>query len=185
MSVSRLLSIAVVVLACLGVYRIASAHGDAPHPPEPMPPVQVNGSSVHAACAGGPVIDGVTLDECITRNFTVGGVGKSIRVWYTKNTTTVNRTVDGVTYTLSHWINADSEAEQVAEWFEEAWQRYFADSGHHLYDTGCGNMVNVQMEDGVGWAGIAYWGSPGSCWIGIDSPTVRGGGGQWVVYHEA
>lgn len=185
MSVSRLLSIAVVVLACLGVYRIASAHGDAPHPPEPMPPVQVNGSSVHAACAGGPVIDGVTLDECITRNFTVGGVGKSIRVWYTKNTTTVNRTVDGVTYTLSHWINADSEAEQVAEWFEEAWQRYFADSGHHLYDTGCGNMVNVQMEDGVGWAGIAYWGSPGSCWIGIDSPTVRGGGGQWTVYHEA
>lgn len=185
MNISRLLSIAVVVLACLGVYRIASAHGDTPHPPEPLPPVQVNGSSVHAACAGGPVIDGITLDECITRNFTVGGVGKSIRVWYTKNATTANRTEDGVDYTLEHWINSDAEAQQVAEWFEEAWQRYFADSGHHLYDNGCGNMVNVQMEDGIGWSGIAYWGNPGDCWIGIDSPMVRNGGGQWTVYHEA
>ncbi|HHY55102.1 MAG TPA: hypothetical protein GYA08_06665 [Chloroflexi bacterium] len=185
MNISRLLSIAVVVLACLGVYRVAAAHGDTPHPPEPMPPVQVNGSSVRAACAGGPVIDGITLDECITRNFTVGGVGKSIRVWYTKNPVSANRTVDGVTYTLQHWINSDAEAEQVAEWFEEAWQRYFADSGHHLYDNGCGNRVNVQMEDGIGWSGIAYWGSPGNCWIGIDSPMVRNGGGQWTVYHEA
>ena len=185
MNIPRLFSVALVVLACLGIYRVASAHGDNPPPPDQLPPVQVNGAGVHAACAGGPVIDGITLDECITRNFTVGGVGKSIRVWYTENATTANRTQDGVDYTLEHWINSDAEAQQVAEWFEEAWQRFFADSGHHLYDNGCGNMVNVQMEDGIGWSGIAYWGNPGDCWIGIDSPMVRGGGGQWTVYHEA
>jgi hypothetical protein len=185
MNIPRLLFVTLMVLACLGIYRVASAHGDNPPPPDQLPPVQVNGSSVRAACGGGPVIDGITLDECITRNFTVGGVGKSIRVWYTENVATANRTQDGVDYTLEHWINNDAEAEQVAEWFEEAWQRYFADGGHHLYDTGCGNMVNVQMEDGIGWSGIAYWGNPGDCWIGIDSPMVRGGGGQWTVYHEA
>jgi len=185
MNIQRVLALALVILASLGMYNAATAHGDNPPPPDQLPPVQVNGASVYAACAGGPVIDGITLDECITRNFTVGGVGKSIRVWYTKNVATANRTEDGVDYTLEHWINSDAEAQQVAEWFEEAWQRYFADSGHHLYDTGCGNRVNVQMEDGIGWSGIAYWGNPGDCWIGIDSPMVRNGGGQWTVYHEA
>ena len=186
MNTQRLFVLTLALFACLSLYRVAAAHGDNPPlPPDPLTPVQVNGAGVHAACAGGPVIDGITLDECITRNFTVGGAGKSIRVWYTKNVATANRTEDGVDYTLEHWINSDAEAQQVAEWFEEAWQRYFADSGHHLYDTGCGNLVNVQMEDGIGWSGIAYWGNPGDCWIGIDSPMVRGGGGQWTVYHEA
>jgi len=186
MHIPRWLSLALVLFACLGIYNVAAAHGDNPPlPPDQLPAVEVNGAGIHAACAGGPVIDGITLDECITRNFTVGGIGKSIRVWYTKNPVTANRTEDGVDYVLQHWINSDAEAQQVAEWFEEAWQRYFADSGHHLYDTGCGNMVNVRMEDGIGWSGIAYWGSSGNCWIGIDSPMVRGGGGQWTVYHEA
>ena len=94
------------------------------------------------------------------------------------------RIEDGTTYNLQHWITSDAQAQQVAAWFEDAWVRYFTDSGHHLYDNGC-SRLNVQMEDGIGWSGIAYWGSPGNCRIGIDSPMVRGGGGQWTVYHEA
>jgi hypothetical protein len=137
-----------------------------------------------AACAGGPTIDGILLDECYIENFTVGGTAKSIRVWYTKNPVTATRMVDSNPVVLSHWINTDAQAQQVAAWGRQAWERYYAIFNHHPYDTGCGNRINIQMEDGVGWAGIAYWGSPGNCNIGIDSPMVRGGGGQWVVYHE-
>lgn len=137
-----------------------------------------------APCAGGPVIDGLTLDECYIESFTVGGANKSIRVWYTKNQTTVTRTVGSSSWVLSHWINTDAQAQQVAAWGRQAWERYWVIFGRHPYDTGCGDRINVQLENGVGWAGIAYWGSPGSCNIGIDSPMIRNGGGQWVVYHE-
>ena len=186
MKTQRWLALVIVLFISLVGYRIAAAHGDEPHPhPADAASEPVQGAGVHAACPGGPTIDGVTLDECVTRTFLVGGVNKTIRVWYTKNQTTATRTVDGNTVTLEHWITQDNQAQQVAAWFEEAWLRFFADSGHHLYDTGCGNLVNVRLEDGVGWSGIAYWGSPGNCWIGIDAPMVRNGGGQWVVYHEA
>ena len=85
MTIQRLFVLTLAIFACLGIYRGAAAHGDNPLlPPDQLPPVEVNGAGVYAACAGGPVIDGITLDECITRNFTVGGTGKSIRVWYTK-----------------------------------------------------------------------------------------------------
>lgn len=137
-----------------------------------------------AACAGGPVIDGITLDECYIETFLVGGINKSIRVWYTKSAVTATRMVDGNPVVLSHWIDTDAQAQQVAAWGRQAWERYFAVFGHHPYDTGCSDRINVQMEDGVGWSGIAYWASSGSCNIGIDSPSVRGGGGQWTVYHE-
>lgn len=192
MNIQRFILIALVLFASVAAFRIANAHGDEPHPPPAdMPVVPVDSAGVHAACPGGPVIDGITLDECITRTFTVGGVNKTVRVWYTKNQVTANRTEDGVDYVLEHWIDSDAQAQQVAAWFEDAWRRFYADSAHtpsgsrHLYDTGCGNTLNVQMEDGIGWSGIAYWGSPGNCNIGIDSPTVRNGGGQWTVYHEA
>jgi len=180
------LLIVLLAVACLAIYRVADAHGSDSHPhPEPLPAAEVIGAGMFAPCPGGPVIDGITLDECITRTFLVGGVAKTVRVWYTKNATTANRTEEGIDYTLEHWISTDAQAQQVAVWFEEAWQRFFADSGHHLYDNGCSNTLNVRMEDGIGWSGIAYWGSSGNCWIGIDSPTVREGGGQWTVYHEA
>ena len=46
-----------------------------------------------AACAGGPtVIGGLTLDECVDNTFLVGGVNKTIRVWYTKNVATTPTT---------------------------------------------------------------------------------------------
>lgn len=137
-----------------------------------------------APCSGGPTIDGVLLDECFDETFTVGGTTKTIRVWYTNNVSTVQRTVDGTTYNLTHWVNNDTEPQDVAQWGREAWERYWEIFGHHPYDNGCGNRINVRLEDGVGWAGIAYWADPGSCWIGIDSPTVRGGTAQTVVYHE-
>jgi hypothetical protein len=137
-----------------------------------------------APCPGGPVIDGITLDECFIENFNVGGDAVSIRVWYTKNPVTATRDVEGTIHVLEHWINADAEAQQVAAWGREAWEQYFTIFGRHPYVNGCGNRINVQMEDGVGWGGIAYWAGPGSCRIGIDSPNIRGGGGQWTVYHE-
>lgn len=143
------------------------------------------GAEPTSACPGGPTIDGLLLDECYTLNFTVGGSSKSITVWYTKVISTVTRTrSDSSTVTLQHWISTDAQAQQVAAWGKEAWQQYFTVFGRHPYDKGCGNKINVRMEDGDGWGGIAYWASSGNCWIGIDSPTVRGGGGQWVVYHE-
>jgi hypothetical protein len=137
-----------------------------------------------AACSGGPIIDGVTLDECVVNNFTVGGNPRSITVWYTQNTATATRIVDGNPVVLEHWITADAQAQDVADWAEEAWQRYFADSGHEPFHDGCSNNLNIQLEDGVGWAGIAYWAYSGTCNIGIDSPTIRNGGGQRTVYHE-
>ena len=133
-----------------------------------------------APCSGGPVIDGITLDECFVENFTVGGTGKSVTVWYTNNAITATRIVDGNPVVLSHWINTDAQAQQVAAWSRQAWERYYDIFGRHPYDTGCSNNINVQMEDGVGWAGIAYWAGPGSCWIGMDSPMVRNGAGLLV-----
>ena len=145
---------------------------------------QAGPASPGAACSGGPTIDGVLLDECYDENFVVGGVSKTIRVWYTKNMTAASRTVDGVTYNLQHWINSDAEAQRVGRFGREAWQKYYAIFARGPYDTGCGNRINVQLEDGIGWAGIAYWASSGVCNIGIDSPTVRAGNEQWAVYHE-
>jgi len=147
--------------------------------------VAASPAAADAACAGGPVIDGITLDECYVHNFSIGADARTVRVWYTKNPVTATRMVDGNPVVLSHWIDTDAQAVQVADWFEDAWRRYHADSGHHLYTSGCSNRLNVQMEDGIGWSGIAYWASSGNCNIGIDSPMVRGGGGQWTVYHEA
>ena len=145
----------------------------------------VSTASVNAACSGGPTIDGILLDECYVHSFNVDGTAKTVTVWYTKNQTEAQREDDGKTLTLQHWISNDNQAVTVGEWFEDAWVRYYTDSGHHLYDKGCGDNVNVQMEDGVGWSGIAYWASSGNCTIGIDSPMVRNGGGQRTVYHEA
>ncbi len=175
---------AIALLLLLGGALAVSAHDDGTVHPEPGDLPVVAPAGVAAACAGGPTIDGLLLDECVDRTFAVGGVNKTVRVWYTKVVSNTTRTVDGTTYTLQHWISTDAQAQQVAAWFEDAWVRYFTDSGHHLYDNGC-SRLNVQMEDGIGWSGIAYWGSSGNCRIGIDSPMVRGGGGQWTVYHEA
>jgi hypothetical protein len=141
-------------------------------------------SAPTAACPGGPVIDGITLTECYIETFLVGGINKSIRVWYTKNPVTATRMVDGSPVVLSHWINTDAQAQQVAAWGRQAWERYYLVFGRHPYNTGCSDRINVQMEDGIGWSGIAYWASSGNCNIGIDSPDVRAGGGQWTVYHE-
>jgi hypothetical protein len=173
------------LLVLVGVMA-AAAHDGADHgPPPDSITSEVGVRSVTAPCAGGPTIDGLLLNECVTRTFPVGGSDKTIRVYYTKVVSTTQRMEDGVTYNLQHWINSDAEAEQVAAWFQDAWQRFHTDSGHHLYDTGCDDTINVQMEDGIGWSGIAYWASSGNCRIGIDSPMVRGGGGQTTVYHEA
>ena len=72
---------------------------------------------ITAPCAGGPVIDGITLDECVVRNFNVGPDPKSVTVWYTKITVTATRTIDGNPVTMRHWIDTDAQAQQVAQWF--------------------------------------------------------------------
>ena len=70
--------------------------------------------SIHTACAGGPTIDGIVLDECFVETFTVGATTKSVTVWFTNNMTSVTRDVDGTLYTLVHGINNDSDAQDVA-----------------------------------------------------------------------
>jgi hypothetical protein len=135
-----------------------------------------------APCPGGPTIDGILLDECFVENFTVGGDNKSITVWYTKVQSNATRIVDGNPMALTHWITTDAQAQQIAAWGRQAWERYHEVFGRHPYDTGCGDNINVRIEDGPNWSGIAYWYNP--CWIGIDAPMVRNGGGQWTVYHE-
>jgi hypothetical protein len=127
-----------------------------------------------AACAGGPVIDGITLDECVDHSFTIGSNTRNVRVWYTNNQVTANREVDGVTKVMSHWVADDNQPFQVAQAVETAWRRVFLDSGHEPYINGC-SRLNIQLEDGDGWGGIAYWASPGNCNIGIDAPMVNNG----------
>ncbi|MCP4165112.1 MAG: VWA domain-containing protein [Chloroflexi bacterium] len=134
-----------------------------------------------APCAGGPTIDGIILDECHVENFNVGGNARSITVWYTKNTTTATRVVDGITHVLEHWINTDAQAQQVATWGREAWLRYFTIYNRDPYN--CSGNVNVRLEEGIGWSGIARWNSS-DCNIGIDAPMVRNNGGQGTTYHE-
>ena len=137
-----------------------------------------------ALCPGGPVIDGVTLDKCVDETFMVGGTTKTIRVWYTTNVSTVQRTVDDVVYDLTHYVDNDTQAQNVAHWGREAWERYWEIFSRHPYNDGCDNRINIQLEDGVGWSGVAYWASPGTCKIGIDTGRVRAGTAQSVVYHE-
>lgn len=142
-------------------------------------------ASPDVACSGGPVIDGITLDECVVQNFSVGGDSVSITVWYTQNTVTATRTLgDGSTIVLSHWINDDSEAQEIADWGQEAWELYYDIFGRHPYTTGCSNNIDVRLEDLAKGAGVAYWASSGSCRIGIDAPVVRAGNAQRTTYHE-
>jgi hypothetical protein len=176
-------------------FSAASAQEPAAQPlgaalPANLPDAPVRASGIPqgyaptAPCPGGPVKDGITLDECFVENFNVGGDAVSITVWYTKNPVTATHIEDGVTYIVEHWINADAEAQQVAAWGREAWEQYHTIFNRHPYVNGCGNNINVHMEDGVGWNGVAYWAHPADCEIGIDAPLVRNGGGQWTVYHE-
>jgi hypothetical protein len=178
------------LIALLYSARPGFAHaGNAPEGPWPVEAAAIDGppsvTTFNAACSGGPTIDGILLDECVDRAFSIASDNYTIRVYYTKVQTNASRDDgSGGTLTLQHWINQDSEAAQVAAWTENAWRRYRADSGHNPYITGCSNRLTIQMEDGVGWSGIAYWASSGNCVIGIDSPMVRNGGGERTVYHE-
>ncbi|TFG67846.1 MAG: hypothetical protein E4H27_08535, partial [Anaerolineales bacterium] len=122
--------------------------------------------------------DGVPLDQCYGQTFTIGGNTRSVSVYYTLSTTH-----SGTPH--NHWINSAAEAQDVADWAQEAWERYYVDSGHvEPYFTGCGGNIDYLIRLGDGWAGIAYWASSGKCNIGIDAPMIRGGGGRGVTYHE-
>jgi hypothetical protein len=127
-----------------------------------------------AACTGctAPAVEDITLTECYQRNFTVGGNARTIRGWYTTNTSTY--TVDDVDYV--HGVSGESQAEDVADAVVESWQAAYVHSAiggntaHEPYINGCGSFLNIQLRDGKNWAGIAYWASPGNCNIGIDAP---------------
>jgi hypothetical protein len=148
-------------------------------------------SSPDAACDGGsaPAVEGISLEECYQRNFTVGGNARKIRVWYTTDTDTY--TVDDVDYV--HGIAGESQAEDVADAVQESWEAVFVHSAlggntpHEPYIDGCSSVLNIQMRDGKGWSGIAYWASSGTCNIGIDAPMVLNGvgvGDDGVIFHE-
>jgi hypothetical protein len=144
-----------------------------------------------AACDGGtaPAVEGTTLEECFQKNITVGGNARKIRVWYTLDMSTF--TVDEVDYV--HGVADEGQASDVADAVEESWQAVFVHSAiggntaHEPYINGCDSVLNIQLRDGKGWSGIAYWGSPGKCNIGIDAPMVSNGVGtsdDGVVFHE-
>ena len=148
-------------------------------------------TSADAACTGGtaPAVEGITLTECYQRTITVGGNNRTIRVWYTTDTTTY--TVDGESYV--HGVTGESQASDVADAVAESWQAVFAHSAigghtaHEPYIDGCSSVLNIQLRDGKGWSGIAYWGSSGNCNIGIDAPMISNGvgvGDDGVVFHE-
>lgn len=143
-----------------------------------------NKDSAANLCPGGPTVDGILLDECVIENFTVGGDAKSITVYYTKNISTVYRIVGTEKYTLTHGITSDQQAINVATWGSEAWQRYHEIFGRHPYEIGCSDNINISIEDGDTWAGLAPWPSPGKCWIKIDAPGVILGHAHRHVYHE-
>ncbi|MBU0510776.1 MAG: hypothetical protein KKD28_05530, partial [Chloroflexi bacterium] len=131
-----------------------------------------------ATCANSYTADGVPLDQCYGQTFTIGGNTRSVSIHYTLTSTHSGSPHD-------HWINSLAEAQDVADWAQEAWERYFVDSGGvEPYFTGCGGNIDYLIRKGDGWAGIAYWASSGKCRIGIDAPMVRGGGGRGVTYHE-
>ena len=91
--------------------------------------------SPEAACAGGPTIDGVLLNECYIESFLVGGVSKSIRVWYTKTHTAASRVVDGNTVNLQHWIDTDAQAQLVAQRGREAFYHCRQRGAHRRIDS--------------------------------------------------
>lgn len=146
---------------------------------------------INAACTGGtaPSVEGTTLNLCYQRDFTVGGNSRTVRVWYTTDTTAY--TVDGETYV--HGIAGEAQASDVADAVVEAWQTVYDHSAiggnthHEPYINGCSSVLNIELRDGKGWSGIAYWGAPGHCRIGIDAPMISDGvgtGDDGVVFHE-
>ena len=186
-------SVLALLLSAL-VVSVVQAHGPEGEPPgahvdSAASPDRVMGPA--AACDGGtaPAVEGTTLDLCYQKNITVGGNARKIRVWYTTDTTPYD--VDDETYV--HGIPGETEAEDVADAVEESWQAVFVHSAiggntaHEPYINGCSSVLNIQIRDGKGWAGIAYWGSSGNCNIGIDAPMVADGvgtGDDGVVFHE-
>ena len=195
MSRARWLAIACFLL--LGIaYSTSLVYAHAGQAQDLSAPVEVADTSsllgIGAACDGGtaPSVEGpVTLSLCYQRNFTVGGNARKVRVWYTTDTTTYP--VDGENYV--HGISGESQASDVADAVVEAWQAVFVHSAiggntaHEPYINGCSSVLNIQMRDGKGWSGIAYWGSSGNCNIGIDAPMVLDGvgtGDDGVVFHE-
>ena len=196
MALRRIVVLILALFLSVRVVSIVQAHGtdDDTHGTNPdhaatSSPDRVFGPE--AACDGGtaPAVEGRTLDLCFQKNITVGGNARKIRVWYTTDVTTY--TVDDVDYV--HGIAGESQASDVADAVEESWQAVFVHSAiggntaHEPYIDGCSSVLNIQMRDGKGWAGIAYWGSPGNCNIGIDAPMVLDGvgtGDDGVVFHE-
>ena len=167
------------------------AEGATPADAGPAPAVGQSPANVDAACTGGtaPAVEGVTLSLCYQRDFTVGGNNRVVRVWYTTDTTTY--TVDDVDYV--HGVTGEAQASDVADAVVESWQAVFSHSAigghtaHEPYIDGCSSVLNIQLRDGKGWSGIAYWGSPGNCNIGIDAPMISNGvgtGDDGVVFHE-
>ncbi|MFN2110152.1 MAG: hypothetical protein ACK2UI_10860, partial [Anaerolineae bacterium] len=142
-----------------------------------IPPVGNALLAPAATCTNSYDADGVPLDLCYGQTFTIGGNTRSVSIHYT-----LTSTHDGSPH--NHWINSAAEAQDVADWAQEAWERYYADTGVEPWITGCDGNIDFLIRKGDGWAGIAYWAASGKCRIGIDSPTVRGGGGRGTTYHE-
>lgn len=99
-----------------------------------------------ATCTNSHHADGVPLDQCFGQTFTIGANTRSVSIYYT-----LNSTHNGTGH--NHWINTAAEAEDVADWAQQAWEGYFADSGVEPYTTGCDGNIDFLIRQGDGWAG--------------------------------
>ena len=136
---------------------------------------------VRNACSGGPSIDHILLDECYTESFLIGGVTKTITVWYTKaHHVPYPRTLNnGDVITLSHWIDSDDQAVKVADWGRLAWEQYYEIFGLSPYQ-GSTDIIYIQLEDGIaGYANIPADGP----WIHLGVFLARGSD-PLPLFHE-
>lgn len=162
-------------LLLLALLTLASANLVGARPPEPDAPAEPAGPL--ATCTNSHTADGVPIDQCYPQTFTIGANTRSVSVFFT-----LSHAHDGTPH--NHGIDNLGEAQDVADWAQEAWERYHADSGVEPYITGCGGNIDLVLREGDGWSGIAWWASSGSCSIGIDAPMVRDGDARHTTLHE-
>lgn len=130
-------------------------------------------------CTGGPIIDGIVLDECYEESFFIGGVRKTLMVWYTKQQVEATRIVNDEEVTMRHWLDSDAQAQQYAAWGRQAWEQYYEIFGLNPYEGE--NIIFIQMEDGTRGHANAPVAGPT---IHMGTSRARNGGDPLGVFHE-
>ncbi|MBN1247263.1 MAG: VWA domain-containing protein [Anaerolineae bacterium] len=135
-------------------------------------PLEIGPTAPSAFCTDSPTgNDGNPLDECQGTSFTLGGDTWDLSVYYTLDTGAGD-----------DWINSHAEATPIVGWMQDAFEAYYEQTGRTYGSSVCSRHIRAKVMKGDGWAGIAWW--PNSCYIGLDAPMIRGGGGRGTTMHE-